>query len=139
MAFIVTHSLRTLVKNGNEEALALLGYEKNPSITVESVKLKSNTVQVGQALEFEVVLVAQDDAMLMVDYVMHFRTKAGALSPKVHKLKKLTLQKGKAITLKKKHPFKVNMSTRALYAGEHKVALQINGTVYAENIFELLL
>jgi len=137
MAFIVTHSLRTLVKNGNEEALALLGYEKNPSITVESVTLKSNTVQVGQTLEFEVVLVAQDDAMLMVDYVMHFRTKAGSLSPKVHKLKKLTLQKGKAITLKKKHPFKANMSTRTLYEGKHVLEVQINGTIVYNTSFDL--
>jgi len=137
MTFIVTHSLRTLVKNGNEEALALLGYEKNPSITVESVTLKSDTVQVGQALEFEVVLVAQDDAMLMVDYVMHFRTKAGSLSPKVHKLKKLTLQKGKTITLKKKHPFKANMSTRTLYEGEHVLEVQINGTIVYNTSFEL--
>ena len=137
MAFIVTHSLRTLVKNGNEEALALLGYEKNPAIKVESVTLKSDTVQVGQALEFEVVLVAQDDAILMVDYVMHFRTKAGSLSPKVHKLKKLTLQKGKTITLKKKHPFKANMSTRTLYEGEHVLEVQINGTIVYNTSFEL--
>jgi len=137
MAFIVTHSLRTLVKNGNEEALALLGYEKNPAITVESVTLKSNTVQVGQVLEFEVVLVAQDDEMLMVDYIMHFRTKAGSFSPKVHKLKKLTLQKGKTITLKKKHPFKANMSTRTLYEGEHVLEVQINGTIVYNTSFEL--
>ena len=137
MGFIINHALRTLVKDGNEEALAQLGYEKNPAITVESVTLKSDTVQVGKALEFEVALVAQDDAMLIVDYVMHFRTKAGALSPKVHKLKKLTLQKGQTITLKKKHSFKANMSTRTLYEGEHVLEVQINGNIVYNTSFEL--
>jgi 3-methyladenine DNA glycosylase AlkC len=136
MAFITNHALRTLVKKGDEDALAMLGYVKNPPIKVNAVQIKTPSVKVGEALEFEVEVVALDDAMLMVDYVLHFCTKKGTLSPKVHKLKKLALKMDETIVLKKKHPFRANMSTRTLYSGEHLLELQINGTiVYTESFY----
>jgi len=137
MAFIINHALRTLVKQGNEEALAMLGYSKKPPIEIKDVRLHRPSVKVGEALEFEVEIVALDDVKLMVDYVVHFQTKAGKLSPKVHKLKKLELTKGKRIVLKKKHPFKANMSTRTLYAGEHLLEVQINGSIVHGQSFTL--
>ena len=137
MDFIISHALRTLVKQGNEDALAMLGYSKKPPIEVKDVRLHNPSVKVGEALEFKVEIVALGDVMLMVDYVVHFQTKAGKLSPKVHKLKKLELVKGKRIVLKKKHPFKANMSTRTLYAGEHLLEVQINGSIVAKNRFNL--
>lgn len=137
MDFIISHALRTLVKQGNTDALAMLGYVQNPPIEVKKVTLKRVSVQVGEALEFEVEVVALDDAMLMVDYIIHFQTKAGKLSPKVHKLKKIELAKAKRIVLKKKHPFKVNMSTRTLYAGEHLLEVQINGSIIHREKFDL--
>jgi len=137
MAFIISHSLRTLVKDGNVEALELLGYSSNPMIEVQNFKVESLEVKVGEALEFSFEIEAQKDEALMVDYVLYFQTKAGKLTPKVHKIKKLNLKKDECISIKKKHPFKANMTTRKLYAGEHKVVLQINGNVYGEVVFEL--
>lgn len=137
MAFIINHALRTLLKQGNEEALAMLGYLKNPPITLKSVMLKTSSVTVDGALEFEVEMIALDEVKLMVDYVIHFCTKRGTLSPKVHKLKKLSLKKGECSVLKKKHPFRANMTTRTLYAGEHVLEVQINGTIVHSESFEL--
>ncbi len=137
MDFIINHALRTLVKQGNVEALAMLGYDKEPPIEVKRVVLKADSVKVGEALEFEVEIRADEDAMLLLDYVVHFRTKKGTLSPKVHKLKKLSLKKGESITLKKKYPFKANMTTRTLYAGEHLLEVQINGTIVSNKKFVL--
>ena len=137
MAFIVNHALRTLVKQGDKEALAMLGYDKNPPIELKSVMLNTSSVRVGEALEFEIEMMALDEVKLMVDYVMHFCTKRGTLSPKVHKLKKMSLKKGEHSVLKKKHPFKANMTTRTLYAGEHVLELQINGTIVHSESFEL--
>lgn len=137
MDFIISHALRTLVKQGNEDALAMLGYSKKPPIEVKEICLHTPNVTVGEALAFEVEIVAYDDTMLMVDYVVHFQTKAGKLSPKVHKLKKLKLEKDEKIVLKKKHPFKANMSTRTLHAGEHVLEVQINGSIVHREKFDL--
>jgi 3-methyladenine DNA glycosylase AlkC len=139
MSFIISHALRTLVKEGNVEALEMLGYASNPAIDVNDFTLNSPIVKVGDALAFSFEIVAKEDEALMIDYIIYFQTKAGKQSPKVHKLKKIKLKKGEKITLSKKHPFKANMSTRALYAGEHKVVLQINGKAYKDDIFTLVL
>ena len=136
MDFIIKHALRTLVKKGHEEALTFLGYKKHPDITA-TLSLEEKSVSIGNALVFTVPIEVEEDVNLMVDYVIHFRTKLGTLSPKVHKLKQLSLTKGEKITLKKKHPFKANMSTRTLYVGEHKIELQINGTIVQSEVFSL--
>jgi len=127
MEFILTHSLRTLVKDGNLDALELLGYTSNPNIVVSSLTLAKGEVKIGESLEFEVTIEAKEDVNLMVDYLLYFRNKKGLLSAKVHKLKRLKMKKGDRITLKKRHLFRANMSTRKFYIGEHKIALQING------------
>lgn len=137
MSYIINHALRTLVKQGDKDALLLLGYVKNPNVTVSDFILDEREVTIGDALYFNMAIEAKEATQLMVDYLIHFKTKSGTLSPKVHKLKRVSLEKGEKITLKKRHPFKANMTTRTLYEGEHKVELQINGTVYASDSFIL--
>ncbi len=137
MAFILNHALRTLVKEGNRDALALLGYAADPAIKAGEVYVQSSTVKVGEALVFTVELEALEEVNLLVDYVIHFCTKKGTLSPKVHKLKKFSMQKGEKRLLAKRHLFKANMSTRTLHAGEHLLEVQINGTIVSQKIFEL--
>jgi 3-methyladenine DNA glycosylase AlkC len=137
MDFIVSHALRTLIKEGNSEALAMLGYASNPTIEVKNFKVDNLVVKIGEALVFSFEIEAQKDEALMVDYLLYFQTKSGKLSPKVHKLKKLMIKKDKAITIRKQHLFKANMTTRKLYAGEHRVVLQINGQYYADVVFNL--
>ena len=108
-------------------------------IEIENFKVNSLEVRVGEALEFSFDIEAQDDEALMIDYVLYFQTKAGKFSPKVHKIKKLTMKKGKRICISKNHPFKANMTTRKLYAGEHRLVLQINGKMFEEVTFNLVL
>jgi len=137
MQFIVSHSLRTLVKEGNIEALELLGYGANPMIEIVNFNLNSLEVSIGEALEFSFTIKAQANEALMIDYVLYFQTKAGKLTPKVHKIKKLELKTEEQMSICKKHLFKANMTTRKLYAGEHRLALQINGKVLNEVMFLL--
>ncbi len=124
-------------KRGNEEALAFLGYIKNPPIEVKNFTLNSKIVFIGDALEFGFTLEVREDTKLMIDYIIHFKTKTDTLNPKVHKLKKISLKKGSPVSIEKKHLFKADMSTRILYKGEHKLSLQINGTLVEDTIFYL--
>jgi len=137
MDYILRHALRTLVKKGDEDALALLGYKTQGTFEVSDFGLHNDRVCVGESLGFSVCIEAKEELALMVDYIVHYQSKSGALSPKVHKLKKVTLQKDEVLTLHKKHLFKANMTTRTLYNGEHKVELQINGKSCGVKSFEL--
>lgn len=127
MDYILRHALRTLVKKGDKEALALLGYKSQASFEVTDFGLHEDKVSVGESLGLSVCIHAKEALALMVDYIVYYQTKSGTLSPKVHKLKKVTLKKDEVLTLHKKHLFKANMTTRTLYNGQHKVELQING------------
>ena len=137
MTFIVNHSLRTLVKQGHTETMEFLGYSQNPQVDIQDFELSADRVKVGEALTFAFTLYPQQDEKLIVDYVMHFRNKKGGLGQKVYKMKKVELKAGEPLTLEKRHPFKKNMTTRALYTGEHIVEIQINGKRVADRTFHL--
>ena len=137
MDYIIDHALRTLVKRGNEDALLLLGYKKDPDINLSELNLHQDKVRLGEALLFDFKIEAKEDCNLLIDYIIHFRTKVGKISPKVHKIKKFSLKKGNSIKISKKHLFRANMTTRKLYVGEHKVELQINGVCYGQAYFIL--
>ncbi len=138
MDFIINHALRTLIKNGDEATLGFLGYRVNPAIKIKSFTLSSEAIMIGESLRFSFEIEAQKDEGLIVDYIVHFRTKAGKYNPKVHKLKKLHIEEDEAIMIEKKHHFKAGMTTRKLFLGEHKIELQINGKIYASKNFNLI-
>lgn len=137
MEFIINHALRTLIKDGHDKTLIFLGFRPNPAIKIKEFKLSSEHVKIGESLEFSFEVEAEKEEGLIIDYIVHFRTKVGKSSPKVHKIKKLTLKKGATVSLVKRHTFKANMTTRKLYEGEHKLDLQINGKIYESMLFSL--
>lgn len=131
------HALRTLVKQGNPQALRFLGFKPNPKIEVAQFAFKSSRVKPGEAIEFSFTVTALRDETLMVDYIVDFVKANGALSPKVHKLKQISLQKGESATIKKRHVLRANATTYTLYPGTHRVTLQINGKPFGTESFLL--
>lgn len=137
MEWISRHALRTLIKRGDSEALEFLGYMKNPDIKLGEMRLESLHIRLGKALIFHVDIEAKSDVNLLIDYVIHFQNRLGKTSRKVFKIKKYQLSRGEVLQVRKEHIFKADMSTRKLYIGEHRVELQINGTIIASKSFEL--
>lgn len=138
MAYVVRHALRTLVKQGNPRALALLGFSPAPRLSVSKLVVPKE-VRMNTALELSFTLTAKEDVDVVIDYVLHFRNKAGKLnSKKVYKLAKLSLTKNTPVSVSKRHPLRKNMTTRTLYPGEHALEIQINGAVYAKAPFLLV-
>lgn len=139
ITWITKHALRTLVKAGNTQALALLGFSNQPAIEVADFKLNTKQLQLGEELHFSFDVVSKSDAVqpLMVDYILHYKKANGKQAPKVFKLKIVDLKPQQTLSLKKKQRFQ-HLSTRLLYAGLHKVELQINGQRFGEEAFELV-
>ena len=136
--WIITHASRTLVKQGHEGALVLLGFAQNLAIKVQRLKLNKTVIQMGENLTFEFEIQSMDDKPqdLMVDYVIHHMKANGKLAPKVFKLAKKKLKGGETLQLSKKHPFR-HISTRKYYSGKHLLEIQINGKIYAQAEFKL--
>lgn len=136
--WIIKHALRTRIKAGDSEALALLGYgaekPKQVSLTVSPKKIAA-----GSACVLEIEIVAAKDTALLIDYRIHFKKKNGTSVPKVFKWKTIKAAGGEVIRLEKRHTLKADATTFTLYPGEHIVDVQINGQICATGNFTLSL
>ncbi len=137
LEWMTRHALRTLIKQGNTEALLLLGYDPKPHITVSQPVLHTVSLSVGEVLEFSFSITAQRDELLMIDYAIDFVKANNKRAQKVYKIKKLLLKKGETVSIIKKHRFMAGASTLTFYPGVHTVALQINGVQYEGGDFNL--
>ena len=124
--FIIKHSLRTLIKQGDIATLKFLGYKNNVKFNA-NLNLPETDVLIGEKLLFEIELFAEENSRIIIDYVMFFKGKSGT-NEKVFKFKDMYVEKGKKYSFSKTYYFKLGMTTRTFYPGNHSIALQINGT-----------
>jgi hypothetical protein len=116
------------VKRGHPGALGLLGVGDTARVHIDSVQLSPRRVELGGALafSFHVQSAAREPQALMIDYVVHFVKANGVASPKVFKLKRLTLGPAERLALSGKVSF-AELTTRRHYPGRHRLELLING------------
>ncbi len=140
LAWMTKHALRTLVKEGNNDALELLGYGHAPKVVVERFDIESTSQKIAKngMLSFSFVLQGEVDEQLLIDYGIDFIKSNGGTKTKVFKLKKVQIRKGECIQVSKKHRFRADATTYKLYAGKHKLALQINGKKSGSCTFEIV-
>ncbi len=127
-AALVKHALRTLVKRGHPDALAMLGFGASDALLVRGPEIDVSEVAIGSSLSFSVEVENAGDAPLKVaiDYIVHHRKANGGQTAKVFKLATRNLVPGEAVALSRQHSFAV-ISTRAYYPGEHAIEVQVNG------------
>jgi 3-methyladenine DNA glycosylase AlkC len=140
IAWITNRALRTLVKDGHSDALALLGYGAGAALAVTDFTLSSAAVHMGETLTFafEVVSAADEPQDLLIDYIVYFVKANGTRAAKVFKLAQRQINPGETLRIEKKHPFRP-ITTRVYYPGEHAVGLKINGQVFEGGLFTLIL
>lgn len=138
--WMTRHALRTAVKAGDADALALLGFAADAPVTVENLSVGAGRIAIGEALNVAVTLStdAAKPVPVMVDYVLTFHRPDGKTGQKVFKLKQGKVPGNGQLELAKKHPLKGNATTFTLHPGPHKLAIQVNGTQRAEVAFELV-
>lgn len=137
--WITRHALRTLIKNGNADALKLIGVSNKAQIKLSSLKLAKKSFKIGDSLIFEISLQSQSQKTqkIIVDYVIHHQKAGGKTSPKVFKLKTFELLPGQTLNISKKHSLKP-VTTRRYYLGKHRLEIQINGKILAGEDWSLL-
>jgi 3-methyladenine DNA glycosylase AlkC len=138
LKWMTRHALRTLIKRGDPQALALLGFRSQPAIAVTEFCLKSSHTRPGEALEFSFVVTARRAELLVLDYVIEFVKANGKRAPKVFKIKQVELQPGRPLRVTKRHPFRAAATTFKLNSGTHRLTLQINGQAQGSRDFEMV-
>jgi 3-methyladenine DNA glycosylase AlkC len=137
MEYIVKHALRTLLKTGDAHAIQFLQFSTDPNVRITHFSI-SDPVIMGEFVEFEFTVTANQDERLFIDYVLYFKNKAGdTKNKKVFKIKQLSIKKGQSVTIHKRHRLLKNMTTRKLYPGEHHIEIQINGKKLIKKEFYL--
>lgn len=128
MHYIIHHSLRTLIKKGNIDALEFIGFKKHPNVTMSAINLDEKSVNVGDYLHFNTSITFKEDARVIIDYVVWYQSKSGRPSKKVYKLTKINGEKGHVYPVFGKVSF-LERTTRKIYPGVHKLELQVNGDI----------
>lgn len=133
---MVSHALRTLVKNGDAGALGVLGFTTDAEIEVDRFEITPGSVEMGHHIHLtaEVRSTSGKSQRLVIDFVIHHVNASGATSPKVFKWTTLELAAGDTATLTKRRLIQ-QASTRTYRAGSHRVDLQIAGTNAATAAF----
>jgi len=137
MAWISKHALRGLIKAGHSGALELLGYRADASVSVTDLSFAPSTIAIDTAGVLTFTLLAAEDTPVLVDYVIDFLKANGSHAPKVSKLKQVVLKAGQPMVFSKKHMFKGGATTFTLYAGLHRLHIQVNGRQLAGTEFTL--
>jgi len=138
MRYITEHALRTLVKQGHGDALSLIGFGEPAQVTLVDFSTGTPRVRVGDAFHFSLTLRSHRAQTLLIDYAMRFAGSGGGEGGrKVFKLKRVQAGTDELVTITKVHPMRL-MTTRRLYAGEHRITLQVNGMVAGTLGFELV-
>lgn len=136
---LVQHALRMLVKQGNSDALSILGYHGPSALTVTSHTISPMQVTIGERVMATVTVKNTTDVMqrAVLDLIVHFVKANGTTSAKVFKLSNVQLA-GRDIATVRKSVSLAALTTRTPYPGIHRVELQINGVVMALGAFVVL-
>lgn len=137
--WIVKHGLRNLLKNGNERALQIIGFNDKAKFEVSALQLSDRSVKIGEDLnfEFQISNLESTSAFAKVGYVVSYQKANGSLSDKIFHVTEKEFSSTDAASFKKKLSFK-DLTTRKHHAGLHKVGVLVNGKKLAEEEFELI-
>lgn len=137
MLALARHALRTLVKAGNTDALALLGHG-SVGVDISNVTVEPALIPLGGEvmLAFDITSTANEPQNLVIDYVVYLVRANGSQTPKVFKLSRRTIQPGETLRISKKHSF-APVTTRSYYPGRHAIQPQVNGQIGAQVTFEV--
>lgn len=134
---LVRHALRTRIKAGDPDALAIVGAEP-ARVQVTSFALDATNVAVGESVTWQAVVASAADVVqsLIVDVRLHLVRARGRTGVKVFKGARVELAAGDVATVRRTLSFR-EVTVRRYYPGLHRLELMINGDVVASCAFEL--
>ncbi|TAG09324.1 MAG: hypothetical protein EAZ42_07310 [Verrucomicrobia bacterium] len=131
------HACRTMIKRGLPRALTFLGYPVGETFEVD-LELVSREVKIGDALSFRIQIRhhAARPLRVMWDYAIFHRNARGTHAPKIFKGRSREIAPGEPWQIEARHSFRP-VTTRVYHAGEHYLALVVNGKPFPQQAFLL--
>ena len=137
---LIRHALRTLLKRGDKQALALIDVDCNnlsEKILIENFSLQKESVEISQDLRFDFNLRNQVlGKKIRLEYAVYFLKKNGSHTKKIFQITTKNFAEG-VFSFSKKHSF-CDLSTRKHNAGKHLISLVVNGSEFEKIQFDLI-
>jgi 3-methyladenine DNA glycosylase AlkC len=133
---LVKHACRTLLKRGDQRALALFGQHDVVPVKVR-LTLAATTIAIGDNLHFTFDLRSGMATPARVEYAIDFVKNGGGTSRKVFKIGERQLQRATPMDFARHHRF-TDFTTRKHYPGEHDLAILVNGVERARRKFTVV-
>ena len=136
---LVRHALRSSIKAGDQQALALLGFGSKAEVKVRDIVIEPARVALGGKVKiaFDVVNTSKKTQRVLVDLKVHYAKASGKTGAKVFKLKTIELAPHAGASFAKSLSL-ADLTTRKHHAGIHKVEAMLNGHAVALGSFELV-
>lgn len=137
--WVVKHGLRSLIKQGNLNTLALLGFKPSKHIQLSDATITPNTANIGEnvCIQFSLTNNSDGPQKVLIDFAIHYKKANGTNKPKVFKLVEKTLSAKGCFTINKTISLK-QLTTRQHYAGDHPISVIINGEEHHIGQFEIV-
>ncbi|NLD67899.1 MAG: DNA alkylation repair protein [Limnobacter sp.] len=135
---LVCHALRTLLKQCDPQALALLGFGGRTTLAIREIAIEPREPRIGERLRIAIELRndGQWTLRVLADLRIHYVKADGSVQPRVFRLQSLELSPGQRRTLRKTVSLQ-QMTTRRHYPGTHRIELLLNGDAHALGEFVL--
>ncbi len=130
---LVRHGLRTPLKQGNADALELLGCD-DQAAELRRFRLVRDCIAIGESVEFTFEVRTAKPTTVRLDFAVYYRTKSGALSRKVYRIGDGVVDGRRCYS--RKRSFR-DLSTRKHYPGEHAISIIVNGRESRKKRFRL--
>ncbi|QAY65926.1 DNA alkylation repair protein [Paenibacillus protaetiae] len=141
--WIVRHGCRTMIRKANPEVLELFGYaddgdgQSGLAEEAEITAVPSEIAIGGQGeLNYRIRIRPGAPAKVRVEYGIAFRKARGQVSTKLFLLSDKTVEGGAVLSGSRTHRW-ADLTTRKHYAGEHRIALLLNGKEVASSCVQL--
>jgi len=136
--WVIKHGCRTLLKQGNAEAMEIFGLDTVKNITIKDFKISKTKVKIGEALEFGFKLLnnSAKKVKIRLGYGLYYQKANKTLSKKICRISEKEYDKNSITHITRKHSFKV-VTTRVLHPGLHQVSVIINGKEFEKHDFKL--
>jgi len=138
-SWMTAHALRGLVKAGDPQALALLGYASDAPLAA-TLEILTPEVPAGGELRFRATIEAtgSDAVPVLVDHVIDFARPGDRRAQRVFKLKQGLIRPGTPLVVDKRQRLKADATTYRLHPGRHRLSLQVNGRILADAAFDVV-
>ena len=124
--WIIKQGCRTLLKQGNREALAIFGYEDAGAADISDFAVEKEAISIGENLVFSFSVALPKAAKVRLEYGIDYVKANGKRNRKIFQISEVSLKENQKKGYTKAHSF-ADTGTRKHYAGKHSISLIVNG------------